>query len=278
MELLDAQLQLEIGLEDSSSSVNFNRVSKSIISKFQKLRYSGNKAYLLFDELELSVRSPKEHQRDIELVRDLVIAIDRLNEICKTNGFDIHIMASVRTEVIKSVHSAGYEINKSIEDYGVILSWYQKGGNYRNNKLLKLIENKIIASEELKGITDHGDIWEKYFPEYINGIETKRYILNYSWLHPRDIVRLMNEVVKQSGGESSFTQEVFDRAMRNYSSKSWSEITEGLILKYDAKEIASIKRILTNSEVPFTYSYLLNRMRELGEIDPNIFEFYNKYI
>ena len=91
---------------------------------------------------------------------------------------------------------------------------YQRGGNYQDNKLLKLIENKIIASEELKGITDHGNIWKKYFPDTINGTETKKYILNYSWLHPRDIVRLMNEVIRQSITEDKFTQEAFDRSMR----------------------------------------------------------------
>ena len=273
LKMLDAELQLEIGLGPDAFSVSFNHIAKTIMSKFSNLIYDTNKAYIIFDELELSVRSPKEHQRDIKLVRDLIIAIDRFNEICKIKHYDIHIIGSVRSEVIKSVYCAGYEINKSIEDYGVIISWYQRGGNYQDNKLLKLIENKIKASEEIAGITDHGDILEKYFPMEINGIPTPKYILNYSWMHPRDIVRLMNCVLKQYNGERKFTQEMFDRAMKIYSSMSWNEIIEGLRLKYTDEEIACIKRMLTNIHVPFTFQALRKRIEDLGMIDEKFKEF-----
>jgi hypothetical protein len=273
LKILDAQLQLEIGITNSAGTISFNRIAKTIINKFSKLKHKDNEVYVIFDELELSIHSPKEHQRDIKLVRDLIIAIDRLNEICKLNYYRIHIMASVRTEVIKSVHAAGYEINKSIEDYGVIMSWYQKGGSYEENKLLKLIENKIIASEEINGITAHGDIWEKYFPPKINGISTKRYILNYSWMHPRDIVRLMNQVLRQCDNETKFTQEMFDRALKGYSSASWTEIVEGLCLKYTSQELAVIKQILTNIEVPFDFTTLSEKIKRLCEIDIEYLKF-----
>lgn len=278
LEMLDAELQLEIGAEERVATINFNRVAKTIISKFSKLCYNKSKVYILFDELELSIQSEKSHLRDIKLVRDLIIAIERLNEICKEKQFDIHIVCSVRTEVLKSVHSAGYEINKCIEDYGIMMSWYQKGGNYEDNKLLKLIENKIIASEEIHGICEHGDIWEKYFPDEINNVPTKRYILNYCWMHPRDIVRLMNNVQRQCNDESKFTQEMFDRAMKDYSSASWTEITEGLSLKYSSEDIQIIKRLLTNVEVPFSYQYLMRRIEELSKMDPRYREFSNRHM
>ncbi len=41
---------------------------------------SGNRVWVLFDELELSVKSQKANQRDIELVRDLILAIEKLND------------------------------------------------------------------------------------------------------------------------------------------------------------------------------------------------------
>lgn len=277
LRILDAELQLELGMEEPSNVVSFNRVAKTILSKFAHLTYECNRAYIIFDELELSVRSEKENQRDIKLVRDLILAIDRLNEMCKLNDFDIHIIVSVRTEVINSVHSSGYEINKSIEDYGITISWYQKGGNYQNHQLLKMLENKIIASEELYGITEHGDVWKKYFPLKINGIDTKKYILNYSWMHPRDVVRLMNHVLRQLNQETSFTQEMFDRALKDYSSASWTEIVEGLNLKYSGDEIKALKLIFTNIEVPFTYQYISKRIDKLSEADDRVSKFKEKY-
>lgn len=276
-DILSGELQLEIGIKDTTDLISFNHIAKNILSKFEKLHFLENRVYILFDELELSIRSSKEHTRDIKLVRDLILAIDRLNGICKSHDYDIHIIASVRTEVIKSVHAAGFEINKSIEDYGVNLSWYQRGGNYQSNQLLKLIENKIIASEESCGIIEHGDIWEKYFPSTINGIDTRRYILNYSWIHPRDIVRLMNQVLLQHNTETKFTQEMFDRAMKDYSARSWIEITEEMSLKYRAVDIAAIKSILTNIEVPFTFSYLSKRINQLKEMDETIDDFSQRF-
>ncbi len=273
LKMLDAKLQLEIGYKNKNENINFNRIAKTIVNRFSRLRYDRNRAYIIFDELELSVRSQKEHQRDIKLVRDLIIAIDKLNEICKLNGMEIYTLASIRTEVIKSVYTAGYEINKCIEDYGIIISWYQRGGNYESNQLLKIIENKIIACEDSRGISNHGDVWEKYFPKFINGVETKRYILNYSWMHPRDIVRLMNGVTFEGASESKFTQEMFDRAMKKYSSSSWIEIVEGLRLKYSEDDIAALKLILNNVEVPFTYQYLSLRIEKMAEIDDRVLHF-----
>ena len=276
LKMIDAELQIEIGIE-KTNEISFSQIAKSIMNKFKKLRYQSNKAYIIFDELELSVHSQKEHNRDIKLVRDLIIAIDRFNEVCKISNFDIHVISAVRSEVIKSVYCAGHEVNKSIEDYGVMISWYQRGGGYKDNRLLRLIENKVKACEEMQGITEHGDIWEKYFPSEINGIPIQKYILNYSWMHPRDIVRLMNCVLKQYNGESKFTQEMFDRAMKNYSLMSWNEIMESLRLKYSEKEISFIKLVFTNIQVPFTFKAIKNRIQELEEIDDEFNSFLKKH-
>lgn len=60
---------------------------------------------------------------------------------------------------------------------------------------------------------------------------------------------------------------MFDRAMKGYSSASWTEIVEGLCFKYTAKELGAIKRVFTNIEVPFAYQALSERISKLGEID-----------
>lgn len=77
------------------------------------------KLILQIDELELSVKNKKEFTRDIELVGDLIIAVDRMNHIAREKGYNIKIIASIRSEVINNVLAYGYEINKCVEDYGV---------------------------------------------------------------------------------------------------------------------------------------------------------------
>lgn len=276
--VLNSQILIELNLDGNDSSINFSKIVKLILEKFKNLEFTRNRAYIIFDELELSVRTQKEYQRDIQLVRDLIIAVDRFNELCKVAKYDIHVIASIRSEVIHSVHSAGYEINKSIEDFGVSISWYQKKLNYLENPLLKIIENKIIACEEAKGITEHGNIWEKYFAKTVAGIETRKYILNYSWMHPRDIVRLMNKLVEQCDDELIFTSDLFERSMQAYAVASWTEISEALRLKYPADDLASIKNIFTNIEVPFTYQMILKRINALEDIYPKVKEFAKKHM
>lgn len=274
---INAELKVDIEFNEEMTNVNFNKAAKKILSLFKKLEFYKNQVYVIFDELELSVKSKKENERDIELVRDLILAVDKLNNICKTNGYEIRLIASVRNEVINSVLSSGYEINKSIEDYGINVTWYQKGGDYGDSPLLKLIENKIIASEKQKGINEHEDVWDKYFPDYINDMKVKKYILNYSWNRPRDVIRMLGLVQQYSGVSKKFTQEMFDRAMQDYSEKSWNEIVEELRLTYSDNDIKAIKKIFTNVEVPFSFSYLSKRIRKLGEIYDYVELFAKKY-
>lgn len=278
LKMIDAELLLDLEIDKDSTAISFGRLGKAIVKLYSELEFSRNKAYVIFDELELSVRSEKEHNRDIKLVRDLILSIDKLNSINKQNNYNVFIMASVRNEVLNSVDNVGYEINKCIEDYGIVVSWCQKGGSYSNNKLLKILENKIIACEEEKGIFDHGDIWEKYFPKQMNKINTKKYILGYTWMHPRDIIRLMNYVQSEcKEGDKKFIQEHFDRAMREYSSSTWKEISEELILKYSSDELKLIKQIFNNIEVPFTYQALSHRIEDLKKIYPGIESLINNH-
>lgn len=270
---IDAELGVEIEFNEATSDVNFSQAAKTIVKLFESLEYTTNNVYVIFDELELSVRNKKENDRDIELVRDLILAVDKLNNICKRKGYGIKFIASVRNEVINSVLSSGYEINKCVEDYGVDITWFQKGGNYEDSPLLKIIENKIIGSEKQKGITEHGDVWSKYFSESINGIGVKKYILNYSWYRPRDVIRMMGLVQQHYGSSQIFTQEMFDRALQDYSERSWNEIVEELRLTYSADDVKAIKKIFTNIEVPFSYAYLSRRIKELSDIYDYVLSF-----
>lgn len=228
------------------------------------------------DELELSVRNKDLHQKDIALVRDLILAIDDINKKCKQKCFKIRIIASIRSEVINSVQSAGFEINKCIEDYGVTVNWFQKGGDYRDNPLLKIIENKIHASEKINGVNPSEDVWRTYFEEEIQGIEVRKYILNNTWYRPRDIVRLMSLLQYQDHRWNCFTQKTFDSAQQEYSNRMWNELSEELILSYSADDLKGIKIFLNRIQLPFSFDYLCDRAEQLGQIYPNVKTFFDK--
>lgn len=274
---IDAELELELEFNQSNSNVDFTKLAKMTLNLFEKLEYDRNPAFIIIDELEISVKSKEDNLRDIMLVRDLIIAVDRLNSICKKRYYDIHLIASIRNEVINSVYSCGYEINKSIEDFGINVNWYQKGGDYKESALLKLIENKILVSEEKNGIITHTDIWQKYFPPTINSIEIRKYILKYTWYRPRDLIRMLTAVQKEANDADEVSQEMFERAMQLYSERSWNEIAEELRLTFGNSDIKAIIKIFINIEVPFTYEYLETRINQLSHIYDYINDFANKY-
>ena len=57
-------------------------------------------------------------------------------------------MAAVRQEVYHNIISKGLEINKPVSDFGVSISWEQKGGNIKKHPLLKMLEKRIHFSEK----------------------------------------------------------------------------------------------------------------------------------
>lgn len=278
MKGIDASIGLEIELDKKTERVNFNKTAKLILDLFSSLEYAENPVYILVDELELSVKNKKEFSRDVELIRDLILAIDRINHITKDLGYKIRIIAAIRREVINQVLSYGYEINKCVEDYGVIIEWFQKGGSYTDSPLLKIVENKIHASEAINGYSLTEDVWSTYFVPKVNGNEVRKHILSYTWQRPRDIIRMLRFVQDESRGEEIISQEMFDRAMQKYSESSWNEIAEELVLSYtDVRDIEAIKKFFTGIEVPFTFSYCCKRAEDLGKIYDYVKEFFEKY-
>ena len=274
---LDASVKLDIEFDQRSEKINFNKTAKIILESFKKLAYLDNPVYIIIDELELSVKNKKEFSRDIELVRDLILAVDKMNHMAKELGYNLKIIASIRGEVINNVLAYGYEINKCVEDYGVNIEWFQKGGSYTESPLLKLIENKIHASEKELGYQITDDVWKAYFDSEINDMEVRKYILSYTWQRPRDIIRMMRLVQDQWKGEDVISQEMFDRAMQKYSENSWNEIAEELVLSYPKEQdIQAIKKFFTGIEVPFTYGYLNERAEMLGEIYGYVKDFFDR--
>lgn len=274
---IDANLAAEIEL--NNNKINYVLTAKKIIDMYQSLSFSRTPVYILIDELELSVKSKKQREADIELVRDLIIAIDRMNRVSKDKLYNVHFYASVRTDVVNSVLSSGFEINKCIEDYGVTIDWYQRGGNYVDSPLLKLLEKKIKASEKEQNLkTESNDVWETYFENKIQGMEIRKFLLNFSWYRPRDVIRMMTFAQEYCNKETEkFNQRVFDEAIQQYSNNMWNEVSEEISLKYTKEEMKAIEKIFTGIQVPFGFSDINSRMKEKAGLYDYVEKFSNKY-
>lgn len=274
-ESLSTGLKLELEFNAKKKRINYAKLSKKIYQIFSQLEFDYSPVYVLIDELELSIRNRYQFEKDVALVRDLIIAIDDMNALCSDKGMPIHIIAAIRSEVLRNIRSAGYELTKPIEDRGIEINWFQKGGNYIENQLLTIIENKIHASERMYGFNHSLNIWDEYFSKEINGEETRKYILNNSLYRPRDVIRLMSALHDQIGTAEKFTQETFDKAQQSYSELMWTEIKDELRLSYSEEEVEAIFTVLNRITMPFSYQSLLDRIKQLGTFYPRMPEMLN---
>lgn len=251
-------------IDAEHTTVSFSSIGKQIVNLYSKLVPVENNIYIFIDELELAFKQSKKYQRDITLIRDLILAIEYLSDINRTSQFSVYIIAAVRTEVYKSIISKGLELNKTINDFGVTISWEQKGGNIRNHPLLKMLEKRIHFSEEKAGITPTKDIWNTYFTPNIDNekVEIQNYILNQTWYKPRDIIRLFTVIQKIHGTKNFFDQECFYNARKQYAEESWIEFEEFLTVKYSDSEVEAIKKSLIGISLPFSVS---DYQRQLNE-------------
>lgn len=240
--------------DEAKKTVPFSELGKRVIDLYSKLQPVPHTLYIFVDELELSLKQTKKYERDITLIRDLIFAIQYLNEISKENGFNVYAITAIRNEVYKEVKSKGLEINKPIHDFGIQISWQQKGGAIRENPLLKMLVRRFQCSEKICGLDPTPDVFDAYFLKSVgrSGIAIENYILDQTWLRPRDIIRLFSIMQKVAGDKTFIDQKTFEIVRQQYSEESWSEFEEILTVKYSDVEVEGIKLALTGLQVPFS--------------------------
>lgn len=263
-----AKLGLELEWNNETSQIEFSRLLDEAKKWFSKLRpKSGKKLYIFVDELEIALTVSKQYKRDVELVRDLILTVSHLNQQFAKLSIPIYIVTAVRGEVLTAVESTGSEINKHVFDFGLSLRWHQSGGNIKDHPLIKMINRRIQSSERMNGIpqSSDDDIWVKYFPISINTVPAMEYILSRTWHRPRDIVRLLKLAKTHYPNEHSFTHQAFDGTAKDYSTESWTEMSEELSTIYSPNEIKGIKYILQGFESPFIFEDFKTTVQDKSE-------------
>ena len=262
--VINAKFGLDLEWGDSNKeSINFSSLVKKAMNLFLKLSPGSDELFIFLDELELVYSTKKQYIKDIKLIRDLIAVITRMNEIFKSAGFKLAIVAAIRDEVVVAISSAGREINKAVDDYGVSLRWQQAGGNLEKHPLIQMISQKIAASD--KTISCDG-VWRKYFPQKINNLPCQEYILRQTWYRPRDIIRFLGIAQKNYPNAERFEQYMFEAIAKDYSSESWVELTEELLSVFSPADMEALKKILTGFYSPFSATDFSNRMQQLGSI------------
>lgn len=265
---IDADFEWE---NSEEKTVSFSVYAKKVIELFGKLKridnFSCGYGYILFDELELVHLKKKAYLRDMALIRDLILAINYINEISKRSLLGFFCIACFRTEVYRSVVAIGFELNKLVQDYGVEISWQQNGGAIIEHPLIKMLINRLINSqpEENRDIAP-ADIWSAYFEEYINinyqNQSSMNYVIDQTWGKPRDLIRLFNLIQKDFEDAATIETRCFERVRKTYSQESWEEFSHELSAIYTQQEIDGIKQVLIGIGAIFSFKRFCDALAE----------------
>lgn len=106
----------------------------------------------------------------------------------------------------------------------VTIEWYQRWGNDVYNPLLKILEKKINASERANSEKISNIVWETYFEEKINGIEIRRFLLNYSWYKSRYIIRMV-----------TFSQDYCEKNLKKFTKRYLIELYNNIQIESGMK-------------------------------------------
>lgn len=255
------------GKSEKERDYTVDAVIEQSCSLLRSLSWEGRaRFYMFFDELNLSFASKLQHQRDAVLIRDLIIAIDRMNSLFIELEKPIFILAAARSEVLNAIRVPTHEINKILTDRGRELIWFSNtaSGEW---PIAKLFANKVRASEKLAGYPETRDVFSEYFYRDVFNMSAKSLVVELTWCNPRDLVMLFGKAASLAHDEPFFGEEVLERALDDYSRDAWREKTEELTVEYHPAEILSMKKILSNFRRYFKIDHFEREGKDRGERD-----------
>lgn len=263
MSEISPEVEVDFGQPNSKQYRNFVELVDEAEAAFCRLNRTDIPYYIFVDELEAYYGDIEIFKRDLNMIRDLIFTVKRLNSICVNAAMEkTKIICSVRSEILTSISRfiVTKEINKTISGFSVPLIWNYTNNNSYAHPIIKILLKRIAVCSEDES-WDYLDIYRKWFPEKIDGLEPANYILNNGWCKPRDIVRLISTAQNSLHNNlSTFSQVVFDSISKIYSENSLQEIKEELRALYTSKEIDDIITCFTGYKTSFSVIDLQGRI------------------
>ncbi|MGV1905471.1 P-loop ATPase, Sll1717 family [Agrobacterium cavarae] len=221
------------------------------------------------DELEVFFISSEQYSRDLAMVRDLIFAVDRLNQKLRSKRKDVFILAAIRREVVNAIGPLGQEINRVVHDRGVSLSWHHAQRSLEH-PLIEIIRRKIRKS--LPG-NYNGDPIQEYFDQTINGEPLDAYILDRSFYRPRDIMWRLTFAQKLFPAHARFDAFVLGETESEYSAQLWSEVEYELSASLAPEEISAVTSIFSGIKRVFFLSDLEEIAKTKAKYSKNVESF-----
>lgn len=258
----DVKAQVELIKTDAKeAAIDVIEIAERCLSK---LKFKPRKKIcIFFDELELFWNKSDQRNRDLALIRDLLYAVARINRKVSATTSAIIIYASVRTEVLDAVNQIGAEVTKETDDFGIHIDWSTNALS-PNQPLLRIVENKIRASELECGEDQTNDVWAAYFPARLYGRDFRQQMLDTSMFRPRNLVRRLI-LAQRDKANQEFSPDDFKDTQLRFSQGVWREIEEELQAVYSPAEVQAVKAILSGFKIRFKFQDIAPRITAVSQ-------------
>lgn len=272
--------------DESSREVTFHRYTARALELFCELKPTpGGSFYLMFDEIDPRTASGVLFELDCILIRDLIVAIRRINTLNLKHGRGVYLLAAIRSEILEKVRQLGKEIHKRLEQFGYSMNWGDSGRASIEHPLIKMICSKIAYSERKSGITlmpqDIDEvvryIWPRYFRKNKSQQLDPKELLDWTWYRPRDFIRLFEICKEIDGNSEEISESLINRGNKRYSNRSWAEIEAQMTLFIDPFSMEGIEKALTRFKREFTLSEFESRLSDFSDKYTNSERLNRKY-
>ena len=190
----DSSVTFDFDFEDRNErSISFSKYMTKIKNLFRCLKMTESRYYLLIDEIDPRIGGGHLFQLDLILIRDLIIAVKKLNMLFPREQRGFTFVAAVRSEVLDSVSTLGKEIHKILEQFGVNMNWGELSAVSIRHPLVKMVAKKVIYSERKAGIIHHeatdpeSYVWSRYFKKNKEESLDVKELLDFTWMRPETL-------------------------------------------------------------------------------------------
>ncbi|WP_051200670.1 P-loop ATPase, Sll1717 family [Butyrivibrio sp. XPD2002] len=217
--------------EEQSYQISLLKIQKGFEDAFEELKI--NFSYILFVDGIDGRPSEIDNKDYFECITGLVDCVLEINRgVLGKKG--IKVMPLMRPDVMYRIPIQN--MNQKVRDNAVLLNWDTSYTGYVRSKLFKIADDYF--SKQQKTFFELGENWNYYFPYKINKSHSGRKwkeedafveFLRYSSYKPRDILTMLNEMVRASSGER-FVHDDFVKMLNNYEEYLEGELKDYLLI------------------------------------------------